>query len=56
MKLGLFFFFGFSNNFFFGLSTNICLEILFLFSFYKVQVITLQEESTATFLSFDNQG
>lgn len=32
-----FFFFGFLNNFFFGLSTNICTETLFLFSFYNFQ-------------------
>lgn len=31
------FFFGSSNNFFFGLSTNICIEILFLFLFYNFQ-------------------
>lgn len=52
------FFFGFSNNFFFGLSMNFCTEILLLFSFaiFKVQVNALQEESTAIFWSFDNQG
>lgn len=50
-----FFFFGFSNNFFFGLSTNICIEILSLFSFYNFQSPS-NCPSGGIFPSFASQG